>query len=112
MAQALPGVRSDRERREDDRRSCRSNLERRVGLVKGKSPDVVHDYGGPDGRLRIWVKTGDTLKYRLTYMKEEEIKCLGDSIKKGTDEDVHRRASLMASGRTKALVLPNPCRCR
>ena len=59
-------------------------------LIKNKSPDVMYDHAGPNGQVRVWIKTADLMKFRSTYFKEKEILCVGDSVKKGTAADVDK----------------------
>ena len=61
-----------------------------VKTPKPQASGVMFDYEGPQGRLRIWVKTADKLIYRSQYMKEKEIYCEGETTKKATDEDVDK----------------------
>ena len=61
-----------------------------VDAIKRKDPEVLFDYMGPEGKLRIWVHTADTLTYRSQYMHEKEIYMEGDTKKKATDEDVEK----------------------
>ncbi|CAE7285935.1 unnamed protein product [Symbiodinium sp. CCMP2456] len=61
-----------------------------------KADGVMFDWEGPQGKLRIWIKTADKLIYRSQYFKEKEIYCEGDTTKKATDEDVDKlRPELM-----------------
>ena len=55
-----------------------------------KASGVMFDYDGPQGKLRIWVKTADKLIYRSSYMKEKEIYCEGETTKKATEEDIDK----------------------
>ena len=66
--------------------------------VQLKNPEILHDYKGPDGKLRIWVKTADQLIYRSTWMKEKSIECEGDAIKKATDEDIEKMKPAIMTG--------------
>lgn len=58
--------------------------------VQLKDPSVYHDYGGPNGKLRVWVKTQDLLIHRSEYMREKSVDCVGQEIKKGSDADVDK----------------------
>eukprot|EP00438_Fugacium_kawagutii_P013870 Skav228410 [mRNA] locus=scaffold3824:318780:319841:- [translate_table: standard] len=60
--------------------------------VERKDPKnkIHHDFQGPNGKLRVWVKTKDTLTYRSEYMHEKGVDCVGQEIKKGTDADVDK----------------------
>lgn len=51
---------------------------------------VNHDHNGPNGKLRVWVHTKDTLTFRNSYMHEKGVDCVGKEIKKGTDADVDK----------------------
>lgn len=65
--------------------------------VTQKDSEMLFDYLGPNGQLRIWVHTQDMLTYRSQYMHEKEVTCEGESKKKGTDEDVDRFRSEILS---------------
>ena len=58
--------------------------------IKKGNPDVLYDHGGPSGKIRVWVKTGDILTWRSSYMKEKNVEMEGDSVRKGTFDDVDR----------------------
>ena len=66
--------------------------------VQLKKPEILHDFKGPDGKLRIWVKTADQLIYRSTWMKEKSIECEGDAVKKATDEDIEKMKPAIMTG--------------
>ena len=61
-----------------------------VNNKTAKASNVMFDYDGPQGKLRIWVKTADKLIYRSSYMKEKEIYCEGETTKKATEEDIDK----------------------
>ena len=66
--------------------------------VQLKNPEILHDFKGPDGKLRIWVKTADQLIYRSTYMKEKSVDCEGDVVKRGTEEDIEKMKPAIMMG--------------
>ena len=69
--------------------------ERKIAL---KDPTVFFDYGGPDNKLRIWIKTADVMKWRSEYMKEKDIICEGESVKKGGDEEIDKFRPALLQG--------------
>lgn len=63
-----------------------------------KDPSVLFDYEGPNGQLRIWVHTGDTLNFRSSYMQEKEVEMEGSSKKRATQEDVDKLTKEVCRG--------------
>ena len=63
-----------------------------------KDPSVLYDYDGPNGQLRIWVHTGDTLNFRSSYMQEKEVEMEGCSKKRATQDDVDKMAKEVVRG--------------
>ena len=61
--------------------------EERVAM---KDPDIIFDNKGENGALRIWVHTGDEVRFRSSYMHEKAVINEGESLKKATAEDQDR----------------------
>ena len=62
------------------------------GVLRGDKT-ILHDHGGVNGRLRVWVHTGDSLVYRSEYMGEKAVEMEGESVKKASAQDVDRMRS-------------------
>ena len=87
--------------------------------VKAKDPAVLYDYEGPEQQLRVWVHTGDTLKFRGSYMHEKGVVMEGQCKKKASEEDVDKMKGEILKGHmqsdfadssaiAKALTLSGP----
>ena len=61
-----------------------------VADAKNKKKGTYFDHKGPEGAVRIWVHTSDTMKFTSEYMHSKDLVCEGAPIKK-PDEDTLQR---------------------
>ena len=63
-----------------------------------KDPGVHYDFNGPEGKLRVWVHTADTMVFRASYTHEHELSCERKPVHKPSDEALLRMRNDVLSG--------------
>lgn len=58
-----------------------------------KDPSTFCDNNGPNGELRVWIHTADTMVFRSEYMHEKSLDILAGPVKKPKDDQIMKMRS-------------------
>ena len=61
--------------------------------MAAKDPNVFFDHLGDNGSVRIWVHTGDEMRFRSSDMHAKEVENELENTRKGTEKDMERMKS-------------------
>lgn len=65
--------------------------------IAAGDPEIFSDYLGENSSLRIWVHTGDEMRFRTSYFQEKSVNMEGETKKNASQADIERMKNKVTS---------------